>query len=38
MELLLGACEAAGSAVVFVSHDARLSARFDRSIALGVAT
>jgi putative ABC transport system ATP-binding protein len=34
MELLLGACAAAGSALVFVSHDARLSARFDRSIAL----
>ena len=35
MELLLGACSAASSALVFVSHDARLSARFDRSIALG---
>lgn len=38
MELLLGACAAGGSALVFVSHDARLSAEFDRSIVLGTAT
>lgn len=37
MELLLEACAAADSAIVFVSHDTRLSERFDRSIALGVA-
>ena len=37
MELLLEACAAAGSAIVFVSHDTRLSERFERSIALGVA-
>ena len=34
MELLLGACAAAGSALIFVSHDARLASKFDRSIAL----
>ena len=38
MELLLGVCAAGGSALVFVSHDARLSAQFDRTIALGTAT
>jgi putative ABC transport system ATP-binding protein len=34
MSLLLGACEQAGSALIFVSHDARLASRFDRSIDL----
>jgi putative ABC transport system ATP-binding protein len=34
MDLLLGECRAAGSALVFVSHDERLAARFDRQISL----
>jgi putative ABC transport system ATP-binding protein len=34
MALLLGECRAAGSTLVFVSHDERLAARFDRSVSL----
>jgi putative ABC transport system ATP-binding protein len=34
MDLLLGQCRAAGSTLVFVSHDERLAARFDRVVAL----
>jgi putative ABC transport system ATP-binding protein len=34
MDLLLGACRAAGSTLVFVSHDERLAGRFDRQISL----
>jgi putative ABC transport system ATP-binding protein len=34
MALLRGACEAAGSTLLFASHDHRLAARFDRSIDL----
>jgi putative ABC transport system ATP-binding protein len=34
MQLLLGQCRAAGSTLVFVSHDERLAARFDRRLAL----
>ena len=34
MDLLLGECARCGSALVFVSHDARLAARFDRQIDL----
>ncbi|HTT39727.1 MAG TPA: ABC transporter ATP-binding protein [Burkholderiales bacterium] len=34
MELLLRACAAAGSALVFVSHDARLAERFERQVDL----
>lgn len=34
MALLMQACAEAGSALVFVSHDARLAARFDRVIDL----
>ena len=34
MDLLLGQCAAAGSTLVFVSHDERLAARFDRVVAL----
>ena len=34
MALLLQACAAAGSALVFVSHDERLAARFDERLAL----
>jgi putative ABC transport system ATP-binding protein len=34
MALLLAECRAAGSTLVFVSHDERLSAAFDRRIAL----
>lgn len=34
MDLLLGECAAAGSALVFVSHDERLAARFDERSAL----
>ncbi len=36
MTLLLEACAEAGSALVFVSHDARLAARFDRQLDLSV--
>ena len=34
MALLLGECAAAGSTLVFVSHDERLAARFDRQVSL----
>ena len=34
MNLLLGECRAAGSTLVFVSHDERLAARFDARISL----
>ncbi len=34
MDLLLGQCAAAGSTLVFVSHDERLAARFDRVVPL----
>ncbi|MDT7833892.1 ATP-binding cassette domain-containing protein [Aquabacterium sp. OR-4] len=34
MALLLGHCAEAGAALLFVSHDARLAARFDRSVDL----
>ena len=34
MDLLLGECRAAGSALVFVSHDERLAARFDARLSL----
>jgi putative ABC transport system ATP-binding protein len=34
MDLLLGACAEAGSALVFVSHDSRLAARFGRVLDL----
>jgi putative ABC transport system ATP-binding protein len=34
MALLLAECRAAGSTLVFVSHDERLAASFDRRIAL----
>jgi putative ABC transport system ATP-binding protein len=34
LNLLLQECRASGATVLFVSHDRRLAARFDRSIAL----
>ena len=34
MTMLLGACDAAGSSLVFVSHDERLAARFDERLSL----
>ena len=34
MDLLLGVCAAAGSTLVFVSHDDRLAARFDQRLSL----
>jgi putative ABC transport system ATP-binding protein len=34
MELLLAECRAAGSTLVFVSHDAQLAAHFDRALSL----
>ena len=34
MDLLLGECRAAGSTLVFVSHDERLAARFDQTLSL----
>jgi putative ABC transport system ATP-binding protein len=34
MELLLDACRLGGSTLVFVSHDERLAARFDRRLSL----
>ena len=34
MDLLLGECAASGSTLVFVSHDERLAARFDRRLSL----
>lgn len=36
MQLLIEACRAAGSALVFVSHDPRLAAGFDRCVDLSV--
>ncbi|ABM94785.1 MULTISPECIES: ABC transporter ATP-binding protein [Methylibium] len=33
MDLLLGECRRAGSTLVFVSHDERLAARFDRRVS-----
>ncbi len=35
LDLLLNECEAAGAAVMFVSHDRALGARFDRRVAMG---
>lgn len=35
LDLLLGECAAAGAALLFVSHDARLAVHFDRVVALG---
>ena len=34
MTMLLGACDAAGSTLVFVSHDERLAVRFDERLSL----
>jgi len=34
MDVLLGECRAAGSTLVFVSHDERLARRFDRAASL----
>jgi putative ABC transport system ATP-binding protein len=34
LDLLLGLCETAGSALVFVSHDLRIAQRFTRSLSL----
>ena len=34
MQVLLAACAEAGSALIFVSHDARLAGRFDRQLDL----
>jgi putative ABC transport system ATP-binding protein len=34
MELLLNQCERSGSALLFVSHDRRLSAHFERVLDL----
>jgi putative ABC transport system ATP-binding protein len=34
MDLLLGECAAAGSTLVFVSHDDRLATRFDDRLSL----
>ncbi len=34
MDVLLGECRASGSTLVFVSHDERLAARFDRVLSL----
>ena len=34
MDLLLGACAASGSTLVFVSHDQRRAARFDAQLSL----
>ena len=34
MDLLLGECRAAGSTLVFVSHDERLASRFDARLSL----
>ena len=34
MDLLLGACRANGSTLIFVSHDERLAGRFDRQLSL----
>lgn len=38
MDLLLRACEEQGSALVFVSHDARLATRFERAVTLDPAS
>jgi putative ABC transport system ATP-binding protein len=35
LRLLLNECEAAGAALLFVSHDLRLASAFDRVVALG---
>jgi putative ABC transport system ATP-binding protein len=34
LDLLQGECRAVGAALLFVSHDRRLSGRFDRELAL----
>lgn len=34
LDLLVGQCEASGAALLFVSHDTRLAARFDRTVQL----
>ena len=34
MDVLLGECRAAGSTLVFVSHDERLATHFDRRLSL----
>ena len=34
MDVLIGECQAAGSSLVFVSHDQRLAARFDAQLCL----
>jgi putative ABC transport system ATP-binding protein len=34
MNLLMDACTAAGSTLIFVSHDERLAARFDQALSL----
>ena len=34
MDLLLGACQSAGSTLIFVSHDERLARRFDERLSL----
>jgi putative ABC transport system ATP-binding protein len=34
LDLLLSACQAANSALVFVSHDLRMAQRFARAVAL----
>ncbi len=36
LELLISECQAAGSAIIFVSHDQTLAARFDRRISLAM--
>lgn len=35
LDLLIGECRAAGSAIVFVSHDQGLATHFDRRVSLG---
>jgi len=35
LELLMGECRAAGTTLLFVSHDTALGALFDRSLGLG---
>ena len=35
LDLLIGECRAAGSAIVFVSHDQSLATHFDRRVSLG---
>jgi putative ABC transport system ATP-binding protein len=34
MDLLMAQCAAAGSSLVFVSHDERLASRFDQRLSL----